>query len=180
MNENELKEILKLHTQWLKTNGSEGQKADLSDADLWGADLSEANLMNANLMGADLSYANLSDADLSEANLSYAHLMNANLRSANLRYANLRHANLTNANLRNADLRNANLIGADLDFSCWPLWCGSIGVKVDEKIARQLMYHTLIVMLDSGIEIPETKEKLIKFANDSHVVTRYNCKKLED
>ena len=170
MNENELKEILKLHNQWLKTNGSEGQKADLSDADLWGADLSEANLMNANLMGADLSYA---------------HLMNANLRSANLRYANLseanlRNANLSEANLRNADLRNANLIGADLDFSCWPLWCGSIGVKVDEKIARQLMYHTLIVMLDSGIEIPETKEKLIKFANDSHVVTRYNCKKLED
>ena len=115
MNENELKEILKLHNQWLKTNGSEGQKADLSYADLWGADLSDANLRNA-----------------------------------------------------------------DLDFSCWPLWCGSIGVKVDEKIARQLMYHTLIVMLDSGIEIPETKEKLIKFANDSHVVTRYNCKKLGD
>jgi len=42
------------------------------------------------------------------------------------------------------------------------------------------MYHTLIVMLDSGIEIPETKEKLIKFANDSHVRTRHNCKKLED
>ena len=170
MNENELKKILKLHKQWLKTNGSKGQKADLSyanlsEANLSGANLSEANFRNADLWGADLRSANLSDANLSDANLSYV----------NLSYANLSYANLSEANLRNANLRNA-----DLDFSCWPLWCGSIGVKVDSKIARQLMYHTLIVMLDSGIEIPETKEELIKFANDSHVVTRYNCKKLED
>ena len=40
-----------------------------------------------------------------------------------------------------ADLRDANLGGADLDFSCWPLWCGSKNVKIDEKQAKQLLSH---------------------------------------
>ena len=50
--------------------------------------------------------------------------------------ANLRRANLQDANLRRANLRDANL-----DFSVWPLWCGSIGAIVDDRIQRQLLYH---------------------------------------
>lgn len=30
------------------------------------------------------------------------------------------------ANLWKADLREANI-----DYSCWPLWCGSLSVKVE-------------------------------------------------
>lgn len=40
------------------------------------------------------------------------------------------------ANLRDADLRDANL-----DYSCWPLWCGSKNVKIDRKQAIQLLAH---------------------------------------
>ena len=50
-------------------------------------------------------------------------------------------ANLRRANLQGADLRGADLVGADLDFSVWPLWCGSIGAIVDSRIQRQLLYH---------------------------------------
>lgn len=34
------------------------------------------------------------------------------------------------ANLREADLWRADLGEANLDYSCWPLWCGSLGVRV--------------------------------------------------
>lgn len=47
---------------------------------------------------------------------------------------------------RDADLRGANLRGADLDFSCWPLWCGSFSVKLDDDQIGQLAYHLLKVM----------------------------------
>ena len=40
------------------------------------------------------------------------------------------------ANRREADLR-----GAYLDFSAWPLSCGSFGVKVDDRIVAQLLCH---------------------------------------
>ena len=75
-------------------------------------------------------------ADLQGANLRRADLQDANLVGANLRGANLR-----GADLRRADLRGADLQDADLDFSVWPLWCGSIGAIVDSRIQRQLLYH---------------------------------------
>lgn len=67
MNAKELEEILVKHAEWLKTEGEEGERADLSDVDLRGADLSDANLH-----GADLYSANLSDADLHGADLDYS------------------------------------------------------------------------------------------------------------
>ena len=70
-----------------------------------------------------------------------ADLRRANLQDANLVGANLRGANLRGADLRRADLRGADLQDADLDFSVWPLWCGSIGAIVDSRIQRQLLYH---------------------------------------
>ena len=42
---------------------------------------------------------------------------------------------------KSADLRSADLRSADLDFSSWPLWCGSLNVKVDNRICAQLFFH---------------------------------------
>jgi uncharacterized protein YjbI with pentapeptide repeats len=118
----ELKEILKSHHEWLTTPGgiradlsyANLSDADLSDANLRRANLSDANLRRANLSDADLSYADLSDADLSGANLSGADLSDADLSDANLRRANLSGADLRHAILKHADLSYANLSGADL------------------------------------------------------------------
>ena len=55
------------------------------------------------------------------------------------------------ADLSEADLRVADLSGADLDFSVLPLWCGSLGAKVDERIIRQIVYHTIRLAQNSEI-----------------------------
>ena len=83
--------------------------------------------------------ADLYGADLSGANLSGANLSGADLSGANLRGANLYDANLS----------GANLSGAGLDFSCWPLWCGSLHVKIDDRIAHQLIYHVCSAVVSS-------------------------------
>ena len=80
-------------------------------------------------------------ANLRGDNLRYAGLEGADLRDADLQGADLRRANLQGADLQDADLQDANLRGANLDFSVWPLWCGSIGAIVDSRIQRQLLYH---------------------------------------
>ena len=64
-----------------------------------------------------------------------------NLIGANLIGANLMGANLIGADLRGANLRGADLEGADLDMSCLPLWCGSFGMKVDDRLVYQLVCH---------------------------------------
>ena len=116
-------------------------------------------LLDFNLCGADLHRANLCEADL----------CGANLRGADLHRANLCEADLCGANLCGADLRKADLRGANIDYACWPLWCGSLGVKVDVRIARQLAYHLCALDCDDP-EYIKARNALLPFANQFHRV----------
>ena len=78
-------------------------------------------------------------------------------------------AKLCGADLRKATLSGAHLIGADLDYSCWPLWCGSLDVKVDAQIARQLAYHFCRLDCDDP-EYLEARKAIAEFANKFHLV----------
>lgn len=108
-----------------------------------------------------------------EANLTEANLTEADLRKADLRIVNLIGADLRGADLTRADLRGADLRGADLDFSCIPLWCGSLEVHFDDRQLYQLAYHLVRAGLYSKNASEETKDelsKLIDFANKFHRV----------
>ena len=141
-----------------------GEMVRLLDFDLHRADLRGADLRKADLNGANLCEANLQRANLCEANLQRANLCEADLRGADLRGANLCEANLQRANLCEADLR-----GANIDYACWPLWCGSLGVKVDVRIARQLAYHLCALDCDDP-EYIKARNALLPFANQFHRV----------
>ena len=124
-------------------NSTEGEKANLRDANLRGADLRDANLCHADLRGANLCGADLCGADLRDANL------------------------------RGADLRDANLRDANLDYSCLPLWCGSLSAHFDDKQLAQIAYHLVKAGINSKNASDETKTelaKLIDFANCFHRV----------
>lgn len=144
-----------------------GEMDRLLDFDLREADLRGANLYGANLREAILYKADLHKADLCGANLCGANLYGANLCGANLRGANLCEADLCGANLRGADLRKADLRGANIDHACWPLWCGSLGVKVDVRIARQLAYHLCALDCDDP-EYIKARNAILDFANRFH------------
>ena len=87
----------------------------------------------------------------------------------NLCGADLHRANLCEADLCGADLRKADLRGANIDYACWPLWCGSLGVKVDVRIARQLAYHLCALDCDDP-EYIKARNALLPFANQFHRV----------
>lgn len=70
---------------------------------------------------------------------------------------------------KRANLRGADLRGADLDYSCWPLWCGSLDVKVDRRIAAQLAYHFCCLDCDDPDYI-EARNAIVNFANEFHRV----------
>ena len=101
MDAEQLKEILLLHSFWVK-NPEKGCRANLSGANLYGADLYGADLSGADLSGADLSGADLYGADLCGANLSGADLSGANLWGANLSGAKFTVELKDAANLRTA------------------------------------------------------------------------------
>ncbi|MBR2132045.1 MAG: pentapeptide repeat-containing protein [Oscillospiraceae bacterium] len=120
------------------------------------------------------------DPEGERANLSEADLREADLSGANLSEADLREADLSGANLIGADLSGANLSGANLDFSCLPLWCGSLGAHFDDRQLTQIAYHLVKAGLKSKNASDETKTelaKLIDLANNFHRVNE--CGKIQ-
>ena len=97
----------------------------------------------------------------------------ADLRGAYLSGANLRRADLSGADLIEADLIEADLSGANLDFSCLPLWCGSLNAEFDDKQIIQIVYHAVksgINSKNTSDEVKNELSKLIGLANKFHRV----------
>ena len=154
--------------------------SDLSDADMTGAlfigaDLRRANLLGSVLCGADLSDTNLRGAtfvgaDLRGASLCGADLSDADMTGASLVGADLRGANLCRANLQVAEMYRANLTGANIDYSVWPLHCGSGGVIIDRRIAAQLALHFCALECDDT-DYQSARAAVLGFAKSSHHAT---------
>lgn len=168
MDSKKLEEILEKHKHWI--NGDCEGWAHMR-ANLQCEDLHDVSLMCTDLQGADLRNANLRGANLFSTNLQGADLQGADLREADLREADLRHASLRNANLKGAYLRGADLLETYMDYSCLPLWCGSLGADFDSRQLKQIAYHLVKAGLNSTNATDEDKRelsKLIDYANGFH------------
>ena len=118
----------------------------------------------------EIDGANLQGANLQGANLQGADLRDANLQGANPEGANLQGADLRGADLRGANLRGANLRGANIDFSSgFSFRCASFDIKIDKKIAAQLVYH-FCRMICEDEEVKKAQENLKALANCFHRV----------
>ena len=187
MKQEELNGILKRHKAWLEGKFG-GERADLRGevlcgADLQGKDLRHADLHGAKLRDMDLRNTDLRDTDFRHTDLRHADLRDTELQHTELQYADLRHADLRDTELHGAKLYHADMRDADIDFASWPLWCGSLEAYVDDRIAIQLLYHTLSVVQHSPYVSKNVKAKLltpeiVSLANRFHRVGE--CRKIKE
>lgn len=124
----------------------------------------------------DLFRVDLHDTQLCYMDLSGAYLSCSDLRDTDLTGTSLVGADLSFAILRGTNLNKTDLTGANLDDACWPLWGGDLNAKIDERIARQLMYHVLRAM--QSVKTKAAKEilsipEVVEFANGYHRVSQY-------
>lgn len=135
----DLELILRLHTDWLASDGKSGQQADLHykmvekasmrgmtlprvvfawaklpDAILTDADFTDANFAAADLQGADLQRAVLNRADVRGGNLNGANMNGVTAAAADMRGVSLQGARAVGADLHDADLRGATLTDIDI------------------------------------------------------------------
>ena len=110
-------------------------------------------------------------------------LEDSDLRCADLQHAILEHSDLQGADLQHADLRHSDLRCADLDYASWPLWCGSLKAYVDDRIAIQLLYHTLSVVQHSPYVSEDVKKALLS-AENVRIANRFHrvgeCGKIKE
>ena len=76
--------------------------------------------------------------------------------------------------LYGADLTGADLTRANLDYSAWPLRCGSLNVKIDKRLAAQLMYHAMRAMQscsdNADVAAVLSRPECVALANQFHRV----------
>ena len=53
-----------------------------------------------------------------------------------------------------ADLRDADLQGANLDFSCWPMWCGGSKFKANSALVRQMLAQLCTIDIFTSCSAP--------------------------
>lgn len=169
MKQEELNGALRRHEAWMKGKFG-GERADLHGVDLTGADLQGKDLQNvilhhANLHCADLQHTDLQHTDLRHADLQHTELQRAKLQHTELQHSDLRHADLRDTELHGANLYNSDMRGTDIDHASWPLWCGSLQAYVDDRIAIQLLYHTLSVVQHSPYVSEDVKQALLSAEN---------------
>ena len=96
-----------------------------------------------------------------------ADLRDSDLRRCDLRRCDLRGCNLSGCDLRDSDLRDSDLSGCDLDYSSLPLWCGSLDIKIDKRIAAQIAYHFCRMICDNP-EVKQAQNAIMELANQFH------------
>jgi len=141
---------------------------DLQDADMRDANMQDADMRDANMRGA-----NMQDADMRDANMRGADLQDANMRSADMRGADMRSANMRYADMRDANMQDADMRSADLDYTSITFQCASIGLKCDERLILQSLYHVAryeYVGNDKDIEELLSSDLYKKVANKFHRV----------
>lgn len=107
-----LEQMLKQHECWIRSGGTQGRRADLSNCDLSGLDLSGRNLAFADFRGAKLAGTRLDGAWLMAAVFHHANMSRARLAAADLRGADFRDAHQRDIDL--TDSRTGSLPGIDL------------------------------------------------------------------
>lgn len=82
----------------------------------------------------------------------------------NLSRSDLSGCDLRGSDLSRSNLRGSNLRGSNLDYSCLPLWCGSLGAHFDDRQIIQIVYHAVKAGLDSPNVSEDVKSELRKVA----------------
>lgn len=103
-------------------------------------------------------------ADLRDCDLSGSDLRGSDLRGSDLSGSNLRNSDLRYSNLGAARLGDCDLSGSNLDYSCLPLWCGSLSAHFDDRHIAQIIYHAVKAGLASPNVSDEVKTELRKMA----------------
>ena len=159
MNQEELDIVIERSEKYW--NGEpEGEIAKLNGAVMIGLDMRAANMRDA-----DMSDANIRDAYMSGTDMSWANMSGTDMRSAYMSGANMHGTNMSWADICGAYINDADMKGTNIDYSCWPLWCGSLRAQIDERIARQLLYHVLSAVSHSKNCSEEFKAALLTETN---------------
>lgn len=108
----DLREIISSHNRWLRSGGTEGERANLEGAFIGGVELNGVDFRNANMKNVNFELTSLDGARFSLAELSGARFYKSSLFGAKFIRTILSGARLIESNLATASFYRAELVKA--------------------------------------------------------------------
>jgi len=71
-------------------------------------------------------------------------------------------------NFYGANLMWVTFNDTDIDFACFPLWCGMFDIKGDERLASQLAHHFCRIDFGDNEECKKAQDALKSLADKFH------------
>jgi hypothetical protein len=140
-------------------------------------DLSEILCFGHNFKDCNFDNVNLQNAYFSTCTFTNCSFVFTNFESADFQDCEFTNCIFKNANTRKFDWNNSRFENCNLDFAQLDLSCNTLSMIIDEKIAKQISYHLLRLLINSEIEEPKLIEELIKYTKDTHLITEHQLKK---
>ncbi len=113
-------------------------KLDLKNKKLQECDWENCKFENCNFEYSDLSSSCIENCEFIDCNFYHCDMNNGCLTNSIFRDCDVRVVNLLMTDLTNTDFSTSNI-----DYSTFPLWCGSFDVILDDEQKQQLLYHLL-------------------------------------
>lgn len=119
LRQQELDNIVKLHEEWLESDGKKGERAKIIDKNLRHLSLEHVDLTNAVFSRCDMSNMHISMVNFSRVKFNKVNLDNANIYKNKINAAELCDVTLNNTTFCMTDLSRSYLTeGTDLSKAC--------------------------------------------------------------
>lgn len=168
----DLEDLLRLHAEWVDSNGEAGTQIDLDGSDLSGRSMVGAKLQQARFRRCCMTGVDLTDADLELADLSWSELSNSKLRRANLSGTTLRSCTLVDTDLSGTRLLPVDIGGAG--SKPWPTNMENasahnarfIGAQIRQAVLRDVKVtpQTLKDLSDAGVPAMVLRKLIVEQA----------------
>lgn len=109
--------------------------------------LSDCNLHWADLQGAEIHNCRIGNCNCNTIDLSYSEICNGtyvnkcDFRKADLTCAKMKDCEFFDCTMNRARFGNTDALNTIFDLSSFPLWCGTLHIKTDDRLPAQLLYH---------------------------------------
>lgn len=117
--------------------------SEFNSCDLSGARLEKVSARRSVFLVCEIESAYAEGSDFSATQFN-----SCNMDSCDMNNAILHGVQFCRCNTRGMHLNGSDMTGANIDYSAWPMWCGSYGVKVDRRLFEQLVMHLCGVVVD--------------------------------
>lgn len=121
----------------LQAKNSHWENVYLSHCDLHWANLQGAKIHNCHIENCNCNAIDLDNSEICNG----TYVSKCDFKKADFFYAKMKDCEFFDCTMNRAAFGNTDVLNTIFDLSGFPLWCGTLHIKADDRLPAQLLYH---------------------------------------